>query len=207
MKKHHIILLYCLSTLFTVLSVSAQSDQLSEEKTKCIEMSRSQFSNAAVYTPYQARQVLKARIEYTNEVRKNPLEMLSNSFHYTPEELKKITEMLKDNENQIFLDRIDAKVVEQMISDDVAGAFAEIVCSERLNPIYLPSDTQDEQPLLKDFKSENLNMNQLKSMDNTQSVEIIPSIQSGQIQSSRKKQLGKKSYNLNPDNFIYEENQ
>lgn len=214
MRKQIVVISFVMSLLaFGGMSYAQEIEQevLDEQEQRLQEALRQQFNNSEIYTPYQIRLMYKEQLKSQQELsdKQAALKMLADSFQYTPEELQKASENFEENppyENLLNPD--ETEVMEKMIQDDLAGAFAKIVSSGAINSNYMPSDKQDEKPLLEADNSDNNISGEPAYADAASNVQI-PSVQvlpTKPVQ-EEKRRLGKKSYNLNPENFIYEENQ
>lgn len=178
------------------------------------EALRKEFSNPEIFTPYQARLIYQEKLNDQKRLqdKQKALKTLADSFQYTPEELQKVSENYESNppfENLLNPDETEA--MDALIQDDLAGAMARIASSGTLNPAYIPSDTEDSKPLL----GEETARMQTQPTNTQTSVAVqqapLPSVFSvtqptEQTTQSAPKRLGQKAYNLNPDNFVYEEN-
>lgn len=185
---------------------------LDEQEARLQEALRQQLNNPEIYTPYQMRLIYKEQLEHQQKLsdKQTALKMLADSFQYTPEELQKVSENFEENPPyQNLLNPDEAEIMEKMIEDDLPGAFAKIASSGAINPVYMPSDKTDQQPLLEADNNVNNASGEETARAVTQSSVQIPSVQllpTKPVQ-TEKRRLGKRSYNLNPENFVYEENQ
>lgn len=190
------------------------AEQTPEERQKALL--REQFSNSKIYTPYQIKMMYKAQLQYQAETnsKQEALKVLSETYHYSPEELEEAARKL--DETPLFENTLDPKKPDEMaalIQKDPTEALIEISTSGQINPAYIPSDKEDEKPLLKKQPdtSESEETDTAPQTSSTPlSAEEILSIQkiylNPQAQGKTQKRLGYKSYNINPDNFSYETN-
>lgn len=215
MSQRICFVLIVLGALVTNNGVIAQDATPKTDEKRFQEALRKEFSNPEIFTPYQARLIYQEKLNDQKRLqdKQEALKTLADSFQYTPEELQKVSENYESNppfENLLNPDETEA--MDALIQDDLAGAMARIASSGTLNPAYIPSDEEDTKPLL----GEETASIQAQPTSTQTSVAVqqapMPSVFSvtkptEQPTQSAPKRLGQKAYNLNPDNFVYEENQ
>ncbi len=186
----------------------AQSSEQAQEN-RMMERLEQMFANEEIYTPYRARLQYQATLELQKE-RKNKsatLSLLTENFQYSEEELKNLPALL-ENEDIIQnpLNPNEAIAMEAMIQDDLPAAFAKIVSSGELNPALVPSDEKDEPLLDRTFSAVQETPKTSPIAHQMEMFKKIKTLNTPLTQSNTKKRLGKKSFNIHPDNFEYEEN-
>ncbi len=199
------------------VSAYAQNTQpetpvLAEETqdTRFAKALKERVSDKSVYTPYVAHKMYQAKLESQKdfETKSGTIQKLSEMYKYTPEELSNISE--KYDENPPFknmLSETKREDIYKLIQNNPDAAFYQILKSGEMDASYLPSYKEDTGPLLTapktnpDFPDE--------TDHSTPSVaSIIKNIPSEPTiifnKPNEKKRLGKKSYNIHPDNLNYE---
>lgn len=216
MSQRICFVLIVLGALTANIGLKAQEASPKTDEERFQEALRNEFSNPEIFTPYQARLIYQEKLNDQKRLqdKQKALKTLADSFQYTPEELQKVSENYESNppfENLLNPD--EAEAMDALIQDDLAGAMARIATSGTLNPAYIPSDMEDSKPLLSEGSLNNqtqpTNTKASVAVQQTGTISSVFSVTRATEQSAQSapKRLGRKAYNLNPNNFVYEENQ
>ncbi len=177
-----------------------------KEDARWNEIIKQDIANNRNLTPYRVRLMYQAALE-KQELYKNKsevLKMLTDNFEYTPEELEKLPQLLQTEE--AILDQLDpskSDEMEKLIQTDLAAAVAKIIAANKINPILLPANKQDG-PIL--TGSTKVNKQVSAEEEQNKIIELMSGLTNPEAQRSGPKRLGKRSYNIHPDNFNYEKN-
>lgn len=187
-----------------------QLDAMTVEDKKIFDRLKKTYSNSQLHPPVFARLQYQDKMAEMKRLsdKKEALKFLSDHFNYEPEELERLSQKL-DTEPlfQYPLNPDNEKEMLELLEKDTPTALALITMAGSFNPVYLPSDEQDESLLDKPQTAMQSNDSTVGGQQSSTYPSVsIPSVRTVQPTINVKKRLGQKSYRIHPNNFSYEKN-